>query len=55
MKILQGDKSGANSYPSLLHLLISTNLIADLPSMYSNPGYTTDESKSYSDSGSDPA
>lgn len=49
MITIGGDKTLANSYPSLSHLLISTNLIADLPAML---GYTTDESESYSDSGS---
>jgi hypothetical protein len=34
-----------------VHLLISTNLIADLPAM-SKLGYSSDESESYSDSGS---
>ena len=44
-------QSVVDSYPSLSHLLISTNLITDLPAMYSDR--STDESESCSDSGSD--
>ena len=55
MKRKGGDKSVVNSYPSLSYLLISTNLIAALRAMYPDIGYTTDESESCSDSGSDHA
>jgi hypothetical protein len=53
METKGGDKSVVNSYHSISHLLIPTNLIADLPTMYSDMGYTTDESESSSDSESD--
>ena len=55
MKTKAGDNSAVSSYPSLSHLLISTNLIAGLRTMYRDTGYTTDESESCSDSGSDHA
>ena len=48
-----GDQSAVDSYPSLSHLLISTDLFADLPAMHSDLGYSAEESASCSDSGSD--
>ena len=55
MKTKGGDKSAVNSYPSLSHLLIPTNLIAGLRAMYPDMDYKTDESESCSDSESDHA
>ena len=48
-----GDQSAVDSYPSLSHLLISTDLFADLPAMHSDLGYSAEKSASCSDSGSD--